>query len=324
MPSILEQSIKIRRIWGAFRQARVLLTANNFRIFDHLENPLSAGTVAKKINADARAVTILLDALTGLGFLNKKNSKYQNTDLASKFFVSGRPHYQGNIMRHSDILWQNWSALDEIVKTGKPGRKAQDHESFILGMHDLALLKVEKVLKAIGLKGVKTALDLGGGPGTYSVEMAGKGVQVTLFDRPETVKIAKRVVNNTSQPPRTLKGGVNFIQGDFIHDDIGRGYDLILVSQILHATSETDNIMLLKKCKRALNKNGRIVIQEFKISTDLTHPPNSSLFSVNMLVNTNGGRCYSSEEMKKWLLKIGMKNIKEKALDDSALISGTA
>ena len=48
-------------------------------------------------------------------------------------------------------------------------------------MHDLALLKVEKVLKAIGLKGVETALDLGGGPGTYSIEMAKKGVRGNAF-----------------------------------------------------------------------------------------------------------------------------------------------
>jgi len=325
MPNILEQSIKVRRIWGAFRQARVLLTANNYMVFDHLEQPRSSIAIAKKLKTDPRATGILLDALAGLGFLKKQSNKYQNTNLASQFLVSGRPHYQGHIMRHAETLWQNWSALDEIVKTGKPGRKAHDHEAFILGMHDLALLKVNKVLKAIGLKGVETALDLGGGPGTYSIEMAKKGVKVTLFDRPETVKIAKRVVNNAAKSPLNLRGegGVNFIQGDFIHDDIRKGYDLILASQIVHANSEKDNIILLKKCKKALNKNGRIVIQEFQISKDLTQPPNSSLFSVNMLVNTDEGRCYSPEEMKKWLLKMGMRDIKEKALDDSALISGT-
>jgi len=81
--------------------------------------------------------------------------------------------------------------------------------------------------------------------------------------------------------------------------------------------------MLLKKCKKALNKSGRLVIQEFKISTDLTQPPNSALFSVNMLVNTEGGRCYSPGEMKSWLLKMGMKDIRVKLIDDSVLISGT-
>jgi 3-hydroxy-5-methyl-1-naphthoate 3-O-methyltransferase len=70
-----------------------------------------------------------------------------------------------------------------------------------------------------------------------------------------------------------------------------------------------------------LNTNGRIVIQEFRISKDLTQPPQGALFSVNMLVNTEGGRCYSPDEMKGWLSKLGMKNISEKAIDDSVLIS---
>ena len=356
MSSILKQSIKTRRIWGAFRQARVLLTANNYRIFDYLEKPLSAGIVAKKLNTDLRGTTILLDALTGLGFLTKQNNKYQNTKLSSEFLVAGSRHYQGNIIRHAETLWQNWSGLDEIVKTGKPGRKAHDHEAFILGMHDLASLKVEKVLKAIGLKGVRTALDLGGGPGTYSIEMSKKGVEVTLFDRPETIEIAKRVIGkeeniqcdiNSSKGRHSRESGnpegnwipgqarndkllktcvvgqsnINFIKGDFIHDDIGNGYDLIFASQVLHSNSEKDNIHVVKKCKKALNKNGRIVVQEFFISKDLTQPPNSALFAVNMLVNTEGGRCYSPEEMKRWLLKIGMKDIKEKLIDDSVLIS---
>jgi len=318
MSNILEESIEIRKIWGSFRQARVLLTANNYRIFDHLKKPVSAVSVSKKIKTDLRATTILLDALTGMGLLKKKNKRYQNTNTASRFLVSGNPHYQGNIIRHAETLWQNWSGLDEVLKTGKPYWKARDHEAFIFGMHDLASLKVDKVLKSIGLKDVRTVLDLGGGPGTYSIEMAKKGIQVTLFDRPETVAIAKTVVSNTTL---RLKGQINFIEGDFIYDNIGNGYDLIFASQILHAVSDKENVQLLKKCKGALNKNGRIVIQEFRISKDMTQPLQSALFSVNMLVNTVGGRCYSPDEMKDWLTKAGMKNISEKSIDDSVLIS---
>jgi len=172
---------------------------------------------------------------------------------------------------------------------------------------------------------------------------------VTLFDRPETVAIAKKVVSKeesihcdiknskrrhsreSGNPERNWIPGqarndmlcksINFIQGDFINDNIGNGYDLIFASQILHSVSDKENIHLLKKCKSALNTNGRIVIQEFRISKDLTQPPQSALFSVNMLVNTDGGRCYSPDEMKGWLTKLGMKNISEKPIDDSVLIS---
>ncbi|RJQ16652.1 MAG: methyltransferase domain-containing protein [Nitrospiraceae bacterium] len=341
MPDILEQSIELRKIWGAFRQARVLLTANNYRIFDCLLKPQSSKNISGKLRTDLRATEILLDALTGLGLLRKRNNKYQNTKPASEFLVTGSRHYQGDIIRHAETLWQNWSGLDEIVKTGKPYRKAHNHEAFILGMDNLASLKVESVIKAIGLKGVKTALDLGGGPGTYSIAMAKKGVEVTLFDRKETIAIAKRVIGKIPLNPALTKGDgsplsrgvrgvlptltktINFICGDFNHDNIGSSYDLILASQVLHSNSVKENIHLFRKCKRALNKNGRIVIQEFRISEDLTQPAPSALFSVNMLVNTDGGRCYSPDEMKGWLLKMGLKNISEKSIDDSLLISAS-
>lgn len=315
--SVLEEAGELRKLWAGFRASRVLLTANNYRIFDCLIKPQSANAIAKNLKTNLRATEILLDALTGIGLLKKNRGKYANAPIAAKFLVRGSAYYQGDILRHADSLWQNWSELDEIIKTGKPIRKAHDHEAFIMGMHNIASLKVKSVIKAIGAGEVKTALDLGGGPGTYSIEMAKKGVDVTLFDRPETVKIARRVVKKEG-----IKN-IDFIEGDFLCDDIGRGYDLIFVSQTLHSLSEKDNLYLLKKCKKALNKRGRIVIQEFHLLKDRAHPPQGALFSVNMLVNTEGGRSYSPDEMKNWLSKTGFKKIGIKLMGEAVLIQAS-
>lgn len=319
MTSILERSNELRRLWGGFRQARVLLTANNYRIFDHLSKPLSAKALSRRLNTDLRATEILLDALTGLGLLKKKNNMYSNSALANKFLVSNAPYYQGDILRHADVLWKNWSGLDEVLRTGKPYHKWHSQEAFILGMHNLAVLKARDVLKTIGLKGVKTALDLGGGPGTYSIEMARRGINVTLFDRPETIEIAKKVIQDSRFK---VQDSISFIKGDFLVDDFGGGYDLIFISQVLHAYSEKENLQVLRKCKKALNRGGRIVVQEFYISEDLTQPATSALFSVNMLINTESGRCYSPKEIKGWFKKIGFNGIKEIHFDDSVLIEG--
>ncbi len=332
MADILKQSKELRKIWGGFQGARVLLTANNYRVFDYLKKQKAAAGLAKDIGADKRATEILLDALTGLGLLKKQKGQYKNSSLASQFLISGSPYYQGDIIRHADTLWQNWSGLDNVVKTGKPHHVSHDHRAFILGMHNLAVLKSSNVLKAVGLKGVKKALDLGGGPGTYTIKMAKKGISVTIFDTPETIEIAKEVISKIPLNPPLPKGGrggfernfqknINFLQGDFLADDFGRDYDLIFISQILHAYSEDNNIMVLKKCRNALNKNGRIVIQEFFIDKDRTHPVQAALFSINMLANTSGGRCYSPEEIKRWYLKTGFRKIQKQLLADSVLIS---
>jgi 2-polyprenyl-3-methyl-5-hydroxy-6-metoxy-1,4-benzoquinol methylase len=213
-------------------------------------------------------------------------------------------------------MWERFASLDDVVRTGIPAPRSGNHEAFILGMHNLTVLRTEALIKAIGLKGVKAMLDLGGGPGTNAMAMARKGVKATIFDRLPTIAIAKRVAR------REGVKGLHFLAGDFQSDDIGSGYDLILLSQIFHAYSAEENIALLSKCRKALNPEGRVVVQEFPINDALTSPPQGALFSVNMLVGTKAGRCYSPREMKQWLTKTGFSGIRTTSLEETVLVEG--
>jgi len=311
---IHEDAQEIRRLWSGFMSARVLMTANNLEVFEHLQNRQNAIYIADQVHASHRGIEILLDALTSLGLLKKSGDTYQNTPITQRFLVRGTPLYQGDIIRHADTLWHNWSALDDAVKTGNPQHRAKDHDSFIRGMNNIAVLKAEKVIKAIDLKGVKRALDLGGGPGTYSAELARKGVAVTLFDVPETIKIAREMLPSNS--------AVVFKEGDFLVDDLGDGYDLIFISQILHSFSPAENVRLLKKCKDALNPEGKVAVQEFYINDNRAFPPQSTLFSVNMLINTPDGRCYPPAEIKGFLTQTSFSYIRDKVIEDTVLITG--
>jgi ubiquinone/menaquinone biosynthesis C-methylase UbiE len=308
---------ELRKLYLGFISSRVILTANGLRIFDNLKKASSAKEIAGKLGLDARATEILLDALTGIGLLSKgRDSRYRNTPISNRYLVKGHRLYQGDIVKHASTMWQNFSALDEVVLTGRPSRRGFDHESFIMGMHNLTVLRTEGLIKAVGLKGVKAMLDLGGGPGTNAIAMAKKGVQATVFDLPATIKIAKKVARHEGVK------GIRFIEGDFHVDSLGAGYDLVLLSQIFHAFSAEENIALLRRCKTAVNLDGRVVIQEFPINEMRTAPPHSALFSVNMLVGTEKGRCYSPKEMKRWLEETGFKNIVIKYLPETVVITG--
>ncbi|TAN43665.1 MAG: methyltransferase domain-containing protein [Nitrospirae bacterium] len=312
-----DKPAELRRLYLGFTSSRVILTANNLGIFDNLKEASSALEIAKKLKTDLRATRILLDALTGIGLVSKnKNSLYRNMPISSKYLVKNAPLYQGDIIKHASTMWQNFSGLDDVLKTGKPARRGFDHEAFIMGMHNLTILRTEALTKAIALKGIKNMLDLGGGPGTNAIAMAQKGIKATIFDMPETIRIAKKVVKKEGAK------NIDFIAGDFHVDSIGSGYDLILVSQIAHAYSEKENIALLDKCRQSLNQGGRIAVQEFPINDNMTAPANSALFAVNMLVGTEKGRCYSPNEIKEWLRKTGFKNIEIKHLPETVLIIG--
>jgi len=308
----------LRRI-SSFFPSRIILTANNCRIFDFLDGQgKTVGNVAKAAVIDGRATELLLNSLVAIGLLEKKNGRYRNAAVASRYLVTGKPDYQGDILRHYNTLWENWAGLDIAVKTGRPVRRSHDHESFILGMHNLALQKVKKVISALDLKGVKRVLDLGGGPGTYSMGFAKKKMQVTLFDVPETLRISKRLIRAAG-----LSGSVKLVPGDFTKDDLGSGYDLIFISQILHAYGVDECISMLRKCNAALSKGGKVVVQEFYLDETRTNPLQGALFAINMLVNTQNGRTYTPGEMSLCMKKAGFRDTGVKIIDETVLLTGT-
>jgi 2-polyprenyl-3-methyl-5-hydroxy-6-metoxy-1,4-benzoquinol methylase len=310
---------ELRRLYGGFQAARVILTANNLGVFARLaRKPLSARAAASALKADPRGTELLLNALVSIGLLAVADGVYANAEIAALYLDPASPAYQGNILRHIETLWQNWSALDEVVKTGRPARRAFDHRAFIMGMHDLSRPKVKKVLGKIGLKGVRTALDVGGGPGTYCIEMARLGIRPTLFDLPETVKIARAVAKKEGA------SGITFRGGDYHTDGLGKGFDLVLVSQILHSNTEQQNVALLTKCRAATAPGGQIAIQEFPLDEGRTSPPQGALFAINMLVATEGGRTYTPGEISAWLGAAGYARVAVRPGEDSVLVTGRA
>ena len=304
----------LRRLWS-FWSSRVILTANNFRVFDHLDDGKDAGELAVLLGVDQRGIGILMNALCGLGLAEKQGVRYVNTPLAVKYLVSWSPLYQGDMVKHYDILWQNWSALDEIVRTGRPVNRVADHPSFIRAMHNNAVFKARQVVDRLDLAGVGTALDLAGGPGTYSMELARRGVDVTLFDFPETIAIARELAR---------EAGIHlaFREGDALADPVGGGYDLIVISHLFHSYSPEDNRRILDNCRTGLNPGGRIVVQEFLVDETLTHPTMGALFAVNMLVNTEAGRCYAPAEIASWMRDAGLGETHETILDETVLVIG--
>jgi len=307
----------LRRMWGGFQASRVIMTANELGVFEKLTVQRTAAACGKLLKCDPRGTEILLDALAGLGLLKKTRDRYRNTPVCDKYLVKGKPMYQGDILRHTAHIYERWSRLDQVVRTGKPAPRSEGgFEAFIMGMHNLSISRSPEMLKAIGLRGVNTALDLGGGPGTHAINMARRGIKATIFDMPETIAIAKKVARKEGAT------GIKYIAGNFHYDDIGSGYDLILMSQILHSNSNDENARLVAKCAGALNSGGMIAVHEFPLDETRTQPPFSALFGINMLVATPGGRTYAPSEIKGWLKGAGLKGIRQTMLSETMLITG--
>jgi hypothetical protein len=315
---------KLTEISRAFRPAKMLLTACELDLFDRLETPSTAAEVARAAKANERAVGILLDGLAALGLVRKQGGAYRNGQEVSKWLVSGKPDYRGAIFKHMANCWHGWTGLTETIKTGRSGDDERDwhkgeRRDFILGMHAIARDLAPRLAGLLPLPEQGRAIDIGGGPGTYDMAFCRRrpGLTSTLFDLPETIKIARGVIKAEGQD---VASRIKLKAGDFTTDELGSGFDFAWISQILHAYSEADCAALIGKAYGALAPGGVAAVHEFALNESKTAPVDAALFSVHMLAVTPGGRAYSRGEITGWMREAGFKRVKAMGATPASII----
>ena len=317
-----------------FKESMVLLTASELDLFSVLgADRLSAEDIAGRLNTDPRATWLWLNALVALGVLEKKGRRYANTVPARKFLDHASPEYRGALLRHIARYWRQWAGLTEVLKTGAALPRSDDGGTaadFAWAMHHgslehapevAALLWPEPAASPRAEGPERTALDLGGGPGTYAVAMARRNPQLrlTVFDRPAILEVTRQVVEGEG-----LAGRVGLKPGDFCEDDLGAGYDLILASSVIHSYGEADVSAIIRKCARALAPGGRLAVHDFLLDETLTRPAQAALFGVHMLVVGAAGRSYSVGEVSEWMREAGLDELQHLPIGDgsSSLLIG--
>lgn len=293
---------------GAFRESRAMLTAIELDLFDAVGEGGTAPEIAARLAADLRATEMLLNALVAMGMLARQDGAFRNTHVAARYFTSASPDHARMAMMHQVRLWRAWSHLTESVRTGRPAPPEKDPwtDAFIAAMHRNASTGAPPVVAAIGTEGVRRMLDVGGGSAAYSIAFARANpeLRAEVLDRDVVVGIAERHIREAG-----LAGRVTTRIGDLRRDDLGSGYDLVLVSAICHMLSPGENADLLRRCHAALVPGGRVAVQDFILNPDKTAPRFGALFSLNMLVNTEAGASYSEPEYTRWLENAGFQEI---------------
>jgi 3-hydroxy-5-methyl-1-naphthoate 3-O-methyltransferase len=301
LPDRLEQMIR------GFMPSRCVLTALELDIFTAVGGGATADEVGAKIHASARGVSMLLNALVALGLLSKTGDRYQNTAESARFFVQDSKDNHRNGLLHMANLWHRWGTLTEAVRRGSriPADRDRSPEwtmSFIAGMQRNAKDRAPLVVKALGTTGVRRVLDLGGGSGAYSIAFAKASVELRcdILDVPEVVPLTKEYVGKAG-----VEKQVSVRAGDMLRDDLGSGYDLIMLNAICHMFSAEQNEQLFRRALQALAPNGRLAVQDFILNAEKTGPTQAALFSLNMLVGTESGASYSEPEYKTWMSAAG-------------------
>ncbi|HMK38339.1 MAG TPA: methyltransferase, partial [Bacteroidota bacterium] len=106
-----------------------------------------------------------------------------------------------------------------------------------------------------------------------------------------------------------LSGSVDTVAGDYLKDDLGKDFDLVFLSAIVHSNSPEENAELILKCARALRPGGAVVVQDFIMDEERVTPLHGALFALNMLVGTASGDTYTEGEVSAWMKGAGLSGV---------------
>ncbi|MET7334207.1 class I SAM-dependent methyltransferase [Nonomuraea sp. NPDC005650] len=287
-----------------------LVAAVRTGVFDALRRRPSTGAeLAAALGLDPRSSDALLRSLAGLGYLRVRGGRYRLTRAARLWLTTDSPQ---SLVAGLEF-WEHtacviWPRLESAVRDGAPATPFYEllesdpelSRSFQAWTAALAGRQAPAVARAVPVpRGARRVLDVGGGHGRFSLELLRRHprLHATVLDLPQALKA-------TADHPR-----LSTRAGSFLDGELGDGYDLALVFNILHGLDDAEAAALLGRVAAALNPGGTVVVgDQFgdglmpgRASRTLLH-----LLDLNHLVTT-GGRVRGFREVSELLRAAGFR-----------------
>jgi predicted O-methyltransferase YrrM len=317
--------------------ATELLAAAVFhlKVFDALAPaPLAMAEARARLGLAERPATVLFTALRAFGLVaDDAQGRLALTALAREHLVPGAyfavADYVGLAAQSPGVLSlaaalrgdRPAAAAKDDGRTGQAGTAAGAGLAYIyragvesaMDKQDsarhltLALAgrakNVAPVLAArLPMDGVELLLDVGGGTGIYSIALLQKHprLRALVWDRPEVLKVAAEMAAAYGVADR-----LELRPGDMFADEVPRGAQAILLSNILHDWDVRECRTLVGRLAPALPKGGRLLIHDVFLNDRLDGPLPVALYSTALFAITEG-RAYSAAEYRAFLVEAGL------------------
>jgi len=281
----------------------------------------TAAAAAAALGADERRLAALLDALAGLGLLEQAGGRFKPTASAAVWLCRNQPQNLLEALQFNADLYPLWGALADTIRAGKPALPPQAHlgqdpartRRFVRGMHSRAQGLAPALLPELDTDRVRTLLDVGSGPGTFSRMLAEAEEQlaVTQFDLPPVLDVAREL---TADSPAAAR--IAFVPGDYRRDPLPAGFDAILYCGALHQENAASAAALFRQFRAALKPDGVLWVVDLMLDDDRREPVFAALFSLNMMLVSPIAGVFTRAEARSALAAAGFDRTEARALPD--------
>jgi hypothetical protein len=282
------------------------LLANGFRGVDDL---------AAATGAHGPSLYRLLRALTCVDALVEGPARDFTLTPTGRDLLARPPAPPADVPGLSEEGYRAWAELGLSVRTGRAAFEqvvgmpffaylaqqpdaARGFDEVMAGATESA---ARALVEAYDFSRFGTIVDVGGGEGVLLATILERAPRVRgiLFDTPRVGPAARRLLATRGVQKRCA-----IATGDFFKA-VPSGGDAYLLSWIVHDWGDADSRRILRACRRAMTRSGRLLLLE-----QIVPGPNvksfSKLYDLHLLVMT-GGRERTEEEFRTLLASAGFR-----------------
>lgn len=285
---------------AGFVYSQVLSACVRLRLFDQLAaGPRSVGDLAMALRLPREATERLLRAAAALRLVEIERD---GTVILGErgAALAGQPGILAMIEHHA-ILYDDLRDPVALLRgeggqaglsrfwtyagQSSPGEQGHDAAAYSALMTASLPLLVEDVFAACPIGKHRHLLDVGGGEGAFAEAVAERwpGMAVTLFDLPE---VAARARERLRAVP--AGGRITVTGGDFRHDALPRGPDIVSLVRIVHDHEDDVVRSLLRAVHDALPPGGTVLIAEPMAGEPGTGAVGEAYFNIYLLAMGQG------------------------------------
>lgn len=302
---------------NAFHRTEALRAAIELDLFTHIASGLqTADAIGKACQASPRGIRILADYMTIVGFLLKREDKYELTPDAALFLDRRSPAYAGQISDFllSEQLRGSFQRLPEAVRRGgtaysEEGTVSHDNPVWVTFARAMApLMQMPAQLMAGLLKDEPQqplrVLDVAAGHGLFGITIAEQfpRAHVTALDWENVLTVATENAARAGVADRHTT-----LAGSAFELDWGGPYDVVLLTNFLHHFDLSTCQQIAGKAYAALAAGGRVITLEFVPDSNRVTPPPTAGFALVMLATTAHGDAYTFAEYEQVFAKAGFR-----------------
>lgn len=279
----------------------------------------AAEEICDGLGLKGRPVDVMLTLFVAMGYLERVGSKVRLTQMGREHLVKTSPWYIGPYfasVRERPVVRDmvavlktgraaNWGSFQSAQDWTRAMEQPEFAASFTAAMDCRGVYLAQALAKFLSLAGRGRLLDVAGGSGIYACSMVAHNpwLEAAVFERPPVDRVAAEAIAN-----RGFAGRVQVVAGDMFNEDLPDGFDVHLISNVVHDWDEPKVFEILQKSAAALPDGGLLVIHDAFINNDKSGPLPVASYSA-LLMHSTEGKCYSPAELEPMLAKLGFQDM---------------